>query len=122
MIPTVTRPKKLDKPKPKTLITLILLISIIAAISSTTRAGDNSTGPANKWGSDPLNATYLIAGEVFQLINGQCKAAAAPGSASMIKIRYADRHPNEPLSATPSVAKQSVLIVSNDLLEVVSLK
>jgi hypothetical protein len=38
------------------------------------------------------------------------------------KIRYTDRRPKEPLSATPSVAKQSVLIVSNALLEVVSLK
>jgi hypothetical protein len=191
---TATRPRTMDKLKPQKLITLILLIGIIAPIFSPAGAGDNNLGPASKLGRDPLNATYLIDGEMFQLIDGQCETAVAPGSATrikttvlgnpvygdmtgdgnrdaavllshdpggsgtfyyaaaalhvdnryqgtnavligdriapheleitngIIKIAYADRFPNEPLSAKPLVARRSVLILSNDLLEVVSLK
>ena len=64
---------------------LILIFLMAVTGSACAGAVNDAAGPSVPSGIDPLNATYTIEDRAVPLINGSFKAAAAPGSATMIK-------------------------------------
>lgn len=68
----------------KILLSLLLSFGMFSNVVTTVGADAGDTGSAQVYGRDPLNATYLIEGRAFRLIDGGCETAAAPGSATRI--------------------------------------
>ena len=78
----------------KTKFILIIIVIVVVAIGAVLFIGREAKAPVSSQPGqtqaqfDPMNATYVIDGQSYALVNGVSEVAAAPGSASKITTRY----------------------------------